>query len=242
MENWEKDIFTHRNKSYGSYQLRKKYNLYLFISFVFAVVLFTIPLYILFYQSKQNQALSDLPVTVSIDLSHPIDLNDLVSEPPPEVKEHNKIMEEQTPIMTNILSGTKTSGIADETDKKDSSEIMNKNKLFRSNIQDPNNDTSSFIFVDELPQFIGGNDEFVKLVRKNLIIPDSLIKKRIKGKIVIQIFISNTGDIIDVKLLSGINPSIDNEALKVLRIAKKWIPAKRAGKAIAFKYNIPIRI
>jgi protein TonB len=242
MENWEKDIFENRNKSYGSYQLRKKYNIYLFISFIIAVLLFIIPLYVILYKSHQNELTDDMPVSVSIDLSHPFDINLLLSEPPPPVKEKNKDISEKVSDVTKVLNETKSNENNEVTNKEDSSELKIKNRMQINKNMHQGNDTSSYIVVDELPQYIGGNDEFIKLIRKNLVIPDSLIKKHINGRIVIQVFISKSGDVLDVKLLSGLNSVIDNEALKALKITKKWYPAKREGKPIPFKYNIPIRI
>jgi TonB family protein len=79
-------------------------------------------------------------------------------------------------------------------------------------------------------------------VRKNFVIPEIVLKKRITGKVIIQIYISKTGDVLNVKLITSLNPDVDKEALRVVSIPKKWSPAKRHGKTIPFKLNIPIHI
>lgn len=241
MEKWEEDIFEGRNKLYGSYQLRKKYNKVLLYSFVIATILFFSPIFFLYYQYQKKVSMDEMPVTVTIDLTHPMDIDELLSEPPPPPESPKKDIVEKLP---SVIDSSKEKSMTDAKDQRLSLDdsLSEKEKVSNSNSSKDENDTSSFIFVDELPQFIGGNNEFVNFVRKNLIIPETVIKKKIKGKVIIQIYISKTGDVLKVSLISGIDAALDSEALRVVSLTKKWIPAKRAGKAIPFKLNIPIKL
>jgi protein TonB len=240
--NWEEDIFEHRNKLYGSYYLRRKYKKYLLTGFILAVLFITTPLLLLNYCSQKKVLEEELPVIISVDLSHPMDVDDLLSEPPAPAKIPNLEKEVGLPVVTDSATEMKKPAFNEQNKNKDSTVVIeNKDKNKSADVKDAEDDTSSFIHVDRLPQFLAGNDVFINFVRKNFIIPDEVIKKRIKGKIVVQLFISSTGDVLNVKLVTGIYPAADNEALRVMSIPKKWKPAIRAGKAVPFRLNIPIK-
>lgn len=89
------------------------------------------------------------------------------------------------------------------------------------------------------PQFSGGDKAFHDFLDQNLKWPkDSLIKQ---GVVKIGFFVESNGTLTDIKLSQGFNPEFDKEALRVIKLSPKWVPATRDGKSIKSKYSVPIQ-
>jgi protein TonB len=99
----------------------------------------------------------------------------------------------------------------------------------------------STISVDEMPKFPGGEIEFIKYISKNFKYP-STKDNLSKTKIYIEFIIDKNGAIKNAKIVKGINPALDKEALRVINSMPKWIPGKQAGKAVDVKMNYPLQL
>ena len=99
-----------------------------------------------------------------------------------------------------------------------------------------NDNTSSSDF--HKAEFKGGDAELFDYIRKNLIYPNSV---RESGVVYISFIVSDEGKVINAKILKGINPLLDEEALKVVNQMPDWIPMKENGKYIPSEHTIPIK-
>jgi len=70
-----------------------------------------------------------------------------------------------------------------------------------------------------------GDYEILRFIRKNLVYPDSSFKNNIEGNVEIECVIDTKGKITECKVLKGINKELDSEALRIVSIMPKWIPA-----------------
>ena len=89
------------------------------------------------------------------------------------------------------------------------------------------------------PSFPGGMEAFGKFLSKNLKWP---IKGDIdvQGMVIISFYIETNGNLSNFKVEKKLWPECDDEALRVLKLSPKWIPAMQKGKAIRKKYLVPI--
>lgn len=88
------------------------------------------------------------------------------------------------------------------------------------------------------PHFRGGDKAFHEFLDQNLKWPkDSLVKR---GIIKVSFYVENNGVLSDIKLVQGFAPEFDKEALRVINLSPRWIPAIRDGKFIKSKYSVPI--
>ena len=102
-------------------------------------------------------------------------------------------------------------------------------------------DEQVFIVVEEQASFQGGSvNEFRTWVTTNLKYPDIAIKKGISGKVYVQYAVNSKGDVVDVKVVRGVDPSLDKEAIRVISSSPKWEPAKQKGTKVKQQFTIPI--
>jgi protein TonB len=59
--------------------------------------------------------------------------------------------------------------------------------------------------------------------------------------VVLRFIVNKTGEISDVVILRSVAPSLDEEAVRVVKTMPKWIPGKQAGKPVAVYYTIPVQ-
>ncbi|NEW84517.1 MAG: M56 family metallopeptidase [Mariniphaga sp.] len=98
-----------------------------------------------------------------------------------------------------------------------------------------------FIVVEQQASFQGGDvDTFRNWVTKNLKYPDIAIKNGISGKVYVQYAVNSIGEVVDVKVIRSVDPSLGAEAVRVISSSPKWEPAKQRGEKVKQQFTIPI--
>lgn len=98
-----------------------------------------------------------------------------------------------------------------------------------------------FAIVEEKPTFDGGDaNEFSKWVGQNIVYPEAAKDRMISGKVILQFTVTKEGDVTDVKVLKGVDPVIDQEAVRVVSASPKWVPGNQNGVPVAVSYNFPV--
>ena len=98
----------------------------------------------------------------------------------------------------------------------------------------------NFRVVEELPEFPGGATEFMKWLTKNLHYPATAQQRKVQGKVLAQFIVNTDGSISDIELLNHVDPSIDREALRVLRMMPRWKAGQQDAKPCRTQVCIPI--
>ena len=101
-------------------------------------------------------------------------------------------------------------------------------------------DGEVFTVVEEMPQFPGGMAEAMKFLAKNINYPAEAQKAKIEGRVIVQFVVKKDGKIGDLKIVRGVHPDLDAEALRVVGMMPEWIPGKQRGQAVDVKYTMPI--
>lgn len=242
MQDWEDLIYENRNKLYGSYFLRKKHIKYLTIGLLISISLFGLPIGILYINSQRSSVDLGIPLSIPTELSNPAELERLI-EPPVEIpdKQEDKITDAPPIVTDSIVKPVKKEIVAEQKQKSiDSIALANKSKEEEGNGKSSDAEKSLVIKPDQMPQFIGGEDELGRFIRQHIVYPPNAVKRKIQGLVIVQLVVSQTGDIKNIKLVSGINTELDQEALRIVGLLPKWIPGKRAGKSVSIRFTIPI--
>jgi tonB family C-terminal domain len=103
-------------------------------------------------------------------------------------------------------------------------------------------DTSSQVFaiVEKMPQFPGGEKAINEFISKTLQYPVIAQENGIQGKVVCSFIINQDGSVTDAEVISGVDPSLDREALRIVSAMPKWTPGTQRGKAVRVKYTMPV--
>lgn len=97
-----------------------------------------------------------------------------------------------------------------------------------------------YTVVDKMPAFPGGDKELLKYLTDHIRYPGEAIEKQLSGRVVCSFVIDKTGELHDVEILRGIHPSLNNEAMRVLRTMPRWVPGEQHGQKVAVKYAVPL--
>lgn len=95
-------------------------------------------------------------------------------------------------------------------------------------------------FVDEMPEFPGGMASLLNFINSSIKYPVVAQENGIHGKVIITFVIDKSGEVNNVKVFRGIDPSLDAEALRVVKNLPTWKPGKQNGRAVKVNYNVPI--
>ena len=102
------------------------------------------------------------------------------------------------------------------------------------------NEVNEIDKVDEKPSFPGGESAMKSYLNSNIKYPDVAQENGVQGRVIVQGIIEKDGSISDVKISRSVDPSLDREALRVVKAMPKWTPAKLKGKPVRTKCSIPI--
>ena len=97
-----------------------------------------------------------------------------------------------------------------------------------------------FMVVEEMPEFPGGQNELMNFIAKSVKYPVDAQRNGIQGRVVCTFVVDASGSIINPEIVRGIDPSLDNEALRIIHLMPKWKPGRQRGQAVSVQYTVPI--
>ena len=100
--------------------------------------------------------------------------------------------------------------------------------------------TKSSQVVEEMPMFPGGEKALVAYLKENLKYPTVPAENGIQGRVIVLFKVEADGSLTDVRIGGSVDPSIDREALRLVKAMPKWIPGKQDGKPVPVKFQLPI--
>jgi protein TonB len=108
-------------------------------------------------------------------------------------------------------------------------------------VEEEKDDAPPLRFVEEMPEPIGGFDAMYAFINSNIKYPEVARNNGISGQVFLEFVVEKDGSISSVKVLAGVYPDLDQEAVRVIKLLPKWKPGKQMGKPVRCFYNIPIR-
>ena len=192
-----------------------------------------------FSYSTRDKKISDL-----LDVNQDIEVEEMVpitEETPPPPPEAPKI-----PILSDQID------IVDDDIKVDDDMFMNleDNANMGVEIQDyveqveeehVEEEAIPFQLVEKKPTFQGGDaNDFSKWVNSKLVYPEIAKENGVQGRVVLQFTVNPDGSVSGVKVLRGVDASLDKEAVRVVSSSPKWTPGKQRDRAVKVTYTFPV--
>lgn len=98
-----------------------------------------------------------------------------------------------------------------------------------------------FEVVEQMPEFPnGGMAGLMQYLSKNIKYPTIAQENGTQGRVTVQFVVNADGSIVDAKVIRGVDPYLDKEALRVINSMPKWKPGMQRGKAVRVKYTVPV--
>lgn len=112
-----------------------------------------------------------------------------------------------------------------------------------SNVQPQSTGTSNdsiYQKVEVMPEFPGGNSALFLFLATNVKYPTISQENGIQGRVIVSFVIDKDGSITDIEVVRSIDPILDKEAIRVIKIMPKWKPGMIKGKPVRVKYTVPV--
>jgi len=103
------------------------------------------------------------------------------------------------------------------------------------------NTVYSFVSMENPPSYPGGIANFYKFMGENMKYPKTAIDNKTEGTVYLSFVVEKDGSLNDIKVDQKLGSGLDEEAVRVLRISKKWNPGLLNGQPVKVKYNIPVQ-
>ena len=94
--------------------------------------------------------------------------------------------------------------------------------------------------VEQMPEFPGGMPAMIDFLQANLKYPDDAIKQNVGGRVLVMFVVEPDGSLSNVGVARKVFPSLDAEAIRVVKTMPKWKPGKEKGKSVRVNFTLPI--
>lgn len=94
--------------------------------------------------------------------------------------------------------------------------------------------------VEVMPQYPGGQIAMLKYIMENIKYPKQIMEEGIQGRVTVSFIVEKDGRVSNVRLLRSVQPSLDKEAIRVVKSMPKWTPGKQNGKPVRVRFNLPV--
>ena len=102
------------------------------------------------------------------------------------------------------------------------------------------NTSQVYDMVKDAPEFPGGTKAMMEYLKTNMRYPQIAKENGIQGRVILQFVVDETGKVTDPKILRGVDPALDLEAIRLVEAMPQWTPGKQDGKAVAVRYTVPV--
>lgn len=155
-------------------------------------------------------------------------------EAPPEVPKTTEIfeiVEDDVAIENEILFED------DETDFDDEIQMYD----FEVTEEQEEEEEEIFVVVEDMPTFRGGDvNKFRNWVQQRVKYPQIAAENGIQGKVFLMFVVEPDGSVSNVTIMRGVDPALDNEAIRVVESSPKWAPGKQRGAPVRVRFSITV--
>jgi len=121
--------------------------------------------------------------------------------------------------------------------------IIIKNLIANAKQDESMEEEAPFLIVESMPTFQGGEIEtFRDWVQSHLVYPSLAMENQVSGRVYVSFVVEKDGSIQrpSINILRGVDPSLDDEVIRVLLSAPKWEPGKQREKPVRVAFSIPV--
>lgn len=262
---WTDLVFEGRNQSYGAYKLRKgtaKRNVWALIIVGLAAAL----LYLGLQLQKMAEANKKVENTQAVELAKlntekkeaKVEKKEIIKQEPekvveqvkssvkftaPIIKKDSEVKEEDEIKLDEVQKSDKAIGAFTVEGNDEVGGAVLKAKEDIAAPEPPKHvveETKIFTVVEQMPMYPGGDAALMGYLRDNIKYPTVAAENGVQGRVVVGFVVERDGSITDVNILRGVDPSLDREAMRVVKSMPRWNPGKQNGSAVRVKYQVPV--
>lgn len=159
------------------------------------------------------------------------------------VADNNETRSDGKPTNGNNNDGHTSPSQASSRPNKTTQNGQNAPEPVRSeplNKPQPVNSTRVYDVVEQMPSFPGGISGLRTYLNQNIRYPAEAQENCVQGRVVVSFVVGKDGHISDVTVLRSVDPSLDKEAIRVVRNMPRWTPGKQGGEPVRVRYNVPV--
>ena len=160
-----------------------------------------------------------------------------------KVADNNETRSDGKPTNGNNNDGHTSPSQASSRPNKTTQNGQNAPEPVRSEHLDkpqPVNSTRVYDVVEQMPSFPGGISGLRTYLNQNIRYPAEAQENCVQGRVVVSFVVGKDGHISDVTVLRSVDPSLDKEAIRVIRNMPRWSPGKQGGEPVRVRYNVPV--
>lgn len=261
---WADLVFQGRNKVYGAYQLRRgtsKRNIVsmIFVAAVAAVAYLGLAAYNSYQEAQKAKFEAEMEASL-LDVKKEAKVEKKTETPkveqvqkvekvkssiaftPPVIKKDSEVKPEEEMKTQDELKETKTAiGAFDVKGNDDAGGTVLKAVEDIAAPEPPKHEEEQnkiFEVVEQQPQFPGGSVN--GWLADHIKYPVVAAENGISGRVVVQFVVERDGSVSQVRVVRGVDPSLDKEAQRVISSMPKWIPGKQNGQAVRSRFTVPV--
>lgn len=160
-----------------------------------------------------------------------------------KVADNNETRSDGKPTNGNNNDGHTSPSQASSRPNKTTQNGQNAPEPVRSKPLDkpqPVNRNRVYDVVEQMPSFPGGISGLRTYLNQNIRYPAEAQENCVQGRVVVSFVVEKDGHISDVTVLRSVDPSLDKEAVRVIRNMPRWTPGKQGGEPVRVRYNVPV--
>lgn len=211
---------------------------FLFTEIGFVIALLAV-LFAFDYSSKEKKVATLETETAAVEVEDMIPITQ-ETPPPPEAAPKIPILSDQIDVVDDNIKIDDNLFQNLEDDANSGVEIMDyiESAPEEETIEE---EAIPFQLVEEKPSFNGGDaNEFSKWVNSRLVYPEIAKENGVQGRVTLQFTVNADGTVSNVKVLRGVDSSLDKEAVRVVSSSPKWKPGKQRDRAVKVTYTFPV--
>lgn len=262
---WVDLVFEGRNKAYGAYRLRKSTTKRNILAMVAVVLLLIVAFIILTVKNFVDEQRAKVAMTQVVELTNykqpekkaEVKQKKVEVEPErvvervkssikftaPVIKKDEEVKPDEELKTQDELMSTKTAiGTFDVKGNDDANGEILKAKEVIAEPEPPKHEEENKVFdiVEQQPLFPGGPAALMKYLSENTKYPVVAQENGVQGRVTVQFVVEKDGSISDVHVLRGVDPSLDKEAVRVVKSMPRWTPGKQNGITVRVNYRVPV--
>lgn len=262
---WVDLVFEGRNKAYGAYRLRKSTTKRNILAMVAVVILLVVAFIILTVKNFVDEQRAKVAMTQVAELTNydqpkkkaEVKQKKVEVEPErvvervkssikftaPVIKKDEEVKPDEELKTQDELMSTKTAiGSFDVKGNDDANGEILKAKEVIAEPEPPKHEEENKVFdiVEQQPLFPGGPAALLKYLSENTKYPVVAQENGVQGRVTVQFVVEKDGSISDVHVLRGVDPSLDKEAVRVVKSMPRWTPGKQNGITVRVNYRVPV--
>ena len=264
---WTDLVFEGRNQSYGAYVLRKgtsKRNIYAMLAVLLLAVVGLLGIKLINFIQEQQAVANTQEMELSmIQEAKKAKKVEKVEQPKiepekvvekvkssikftaPVIKKDNEVKEEDEIDLKKVEDSKEAVGAftVEGNDEVGGEVLKAKEEIAPPpEPEKPVEDNKVFDVVEQKPMFPGGDAALMQWLSSNIKYPVIAAENGVQGRVVCQFVVEKDGSVSGVTVVKSIDPSLDKEAVRVIKSMPKWTPGKQNGQNVRVKYTLPVQL